>query len=72
MQSYDGGKTPKKPIHSGPDRSRVRGPGPILYFQTWNAVELTLIVGYYRQGCRFRMRGNPQIIVADRRPFGLE
>jgi hypothetical protein len=55
-----------------PRRCQTLSANPILYLQTWYALKLSLVVGYYRKGARLGVGGNPQIVVTDRLPFGLQ
>jgi len=51
--------------------SETLSANPSLDLKTWYALKLSLVVGYYRKGCRLGLRGDPPPINSGRRlcPF---
>ncbi len=45
---------------------------PILNFQTGYALKLSFVVGHDGESYRFSVRGDPQIVVTNRCPFGFQ
>ena len=45
---------------------------PVLDLQTRYALKFPFVVGHYGKAFRLGVRGDPQIIVSDRPPFGLQ